>query len=67
MDATYVCESLVLIFVILFVFVGVTLAVVDTARAKEQLEELEVDEFNLLNNMQEADRGGKREDDNCLA
>ena len=53
LDGEYVWESLSLIFVTLLVFAAVAMIVMDGSRTKKQLEVLEVDDFNLLNNMQE--------------
>ena len=52
-DADYIYESLLLIFVVLFVFMNVTMVFMDGGRAKKNLEVLKIDDFNLLNNMQE--------------
>ena len=53
LDGEYVWESISLIFVTLLVFTAVAMTVMDGLRTKKQLEVLEVDDFNLLNNMQE--------------
>ena len=52
-DVEYVWESIKLIFIVLIVFLAVLMTVIDSGRTKKQLEVLEVDDFNLLNNMQE--------------
>ena len=52
-DGEYVWESITLIFIALAVFTAVIMMVMDSGRVKKQLEILEIDDFNLLNNMQE--------------
>ena len=53
LDGEYVFESLEIVFVVLVIFTGVTMLMMDGGRAKQQLEVLRIDDFNLLNNMQE--------------
>ena len=53
LDGEYVYESLELVFVVLLIFTGVMMLMTDRGRARQQLEVLRVDDFNLLNNMQE--------------